>query len=238
MEELIKHLDVCLSNTHILDILRNNKNKIKVYNVNNYSFVFYKNIINTFCIIIKKLLNKICDVNGSKDKFPIFEEMTELIMKYSVFFTDELFTNEFVKFKKTITMKSLEFSADNGCISGFLLFAYIHPEMVSKDCYPYINYTSCDFSSNDNSRIVKCENIKNTYEKYSEYFLDKSKHIFYYENVNNYGCRKCGHTCNKYCDDECQEYFYQGEYYKYCKYCNEETEYNYCKPCEGECSYK
>jgi hypothetical protein len=37
-EELIKHLDESLSNTHILDILRNNQNKI---NERNFSFVFY-----------------------------------------------------------------------------------------------------------------------------------------------------------------------------------------------------
>ena len=243
IEELMKHLDMSLSNTHILDIIRKNKDKIKEYNETNFSFVFYKNIVNTYVIIMKNLLNNICNEKDSNGKFPIFEKMTEIIMKYSVFFTDELFTKEFIKFKKVVTMKSLEFSANDGCIGGFLLFAFLHPDMITEDCYLYINNDSPNYINNNLERFMIHPNIKNMYDMYSSY-VDKNKHIFETENNNEMKCIDCGHSCNKYCDDDCVGYIYRGDYYNYCKFCNKDDDnnnknndgYKYCKYCNGECS--
>jgi hypothetical protein len=252
MEELVKYLDVSLSNTHILDTLRNNINNIKDYNEHNFSFVFYKNIINTYVIIMKKLLNKVCDEKDVNGKFQEFEQMTEIIMKYSIVFTDKLFTEEFVKFKKVLTLKSLDFSANDGCIAGFLLFAFVNPDMVSEDCHPHLKFHSYSFKYNDHFRLVKHDNIKNIYEKYSGYINDKSKHIFETD---------FEHSCNKYCDDYCNEeqdeeeecndedkkhdedceecinrgeYFYKGEFYRCDK--NKYEYDDYCKYCDDHCS--
>jgi hypothetical protein len=254
LEELMKQLDSSLSCTHIIEILKNFPEKNKEYDTHNYNFIFYKNIVKLFILIIIRLLEK-NDKAGEFDKFKTFEELVEVMIKYKIFLTDKLFRDDFLNLKKVLICKTIEFSTINGSIVAWLMFAFLNPDMINENCYLYLNYNSKDFNKNNLENSLKNPNIKILYEKYSSY-IDKNMHILDSEintdslECENYTkeCNKCGHICNKYCDEDCVEYFYEGEYYNYCKFCNEDNEdnedneennnddYKFCKYCNGECS--
>ncbi len=230
LEELMKQLDSSLSCTHILEVLKNYPEKNKEYEKHNYNFVFYKNIIKLFILIVWQLLNK-NDKADENNKFKTFEELMEVLLKYKIFFTDKLFNDDFLNVKKVLIRKTIEFSSINGSIVAWLMFAFLNPEMVNENCYLYLNYNSQDYKKNNLEKSLENPNIKILYEQYSSY-IDKNMHELDNDSKNDcekdyhWECHECGHICDKYCDDECQEYFYKGEYYDYCKYC------------EGECSYE
>ncbi len=218
LENLIKQLDVALSCEHIIEVLRNNPEKNKEYSKNNYNFIFYKNIISLFILITSQFLDKIQNSNNN-DKLKIFEELVEFLLTYKIFFTDKLFDDEFLNFKKVITRKTIEFSSIYGSNVAWLMFAYLNPDMISDDCYLHLKFNSNDNNKNININNDNIPNIKKLYEQYASY-IDKNKHVINDE-TNYPQCDDCGHVCGENCDDECLEYYYEGEYYDYCKYCND-----------------
>jgi hypothetical protein len=195
VEELMIQLDSALSCKQIMDILKNNPEKNKEYAYHNYSFIFYKNIINIFILIIHRLLNKNNEAEIN-NKFKTFEELIEVLLKYKIFLTDKLFNDEFSNLKKVLTCKLIEFSTINGSIVAWLMFGFLNPEMINNNYYLYLNYNSEDYKNNNLEKLLENPNIKNLYEQYSSY-INKNMHII---NCKNNCVKDCEKDCNLGCE--------------------------------------
>jgi hypothetical protein len=174
LNELIKNLDTILE-SNIFQILTDNKDKCKDYEPSNYIFVIFKSIISLYILIIGRLLKSNEASIGTNNKFISFEELVDIMIKYSVFLKDDLFSNTFSNLDKTFKKKLIQFSSVDGAIAGWLTFSVLNPEMTNEDCYLYLNIDADTYKFNNMERILEKSNIKYSYDKYQTY-LDVSMH--------------------------------------------------------------
>ncbi len=184
IEELTNILDIYDKNVHMLS--KDNKND----NTSDYKIKYNEFIKNTYVKLINYYLNKVHSCNtgkiteGSSLLYNI--ELCKILIKYQNILNNQ--SLEFDKFKITLKHKYLSIAAYDGCIYSWLTFANFCPELVTKDCYPFINIKSCN-NKKSLDEFEKCSdvNIKNLYNKYYDLICnDKNENIEYtFENCHN-----------------------------------------------------
>jgi hypothetical protein len=219
-EQIFTILDTLIQNNDIYKSCENNMDQIKDENIVEKNIIqFTKNL---FVLGIQRLIK---NVSGEpQNRIYQINIIYKYLIKYEYFIKSKIFSELFKKFYATTLNKCIEFSSESGEIGSWLTFAHFCPEMITPDCYPYINFESSYHISND-------ENLKNNFQNYEKYkdYIVIDKHTYKFKNNDDddydYGC-DCDRTYNV-CDyDEYNNrYGYDNNYDYDCDY-----DIDYCCP--------
>jgi hypothetical protein len=178
IEKLFSVMNNLLDNKELYNLCENNISYINIQNSFESSIIeFTKNI---FILMISNLLKNI--KGEHEEKVKCADLLYFNLVKFNTILKKSLFTDIFKKFKITLKHKCIEFSSNNGLISSWLTFAEFCPEMITPDCYPWLNYNANEFKLND------MEFIKTNFPSYQTYetYFDKNKHLNFEDTYRHY----------------------------------------------------
>lgn len=213
-EYIFAILDTLIKNNDIYKICKKNMYEIKDNNIVEKNIIDFTN--NMFILGMKRLLENVSG-NDPQDRIYHINIIYKFLIKYEYIIKSDVFGIYYKKFYATVLEKCIELSLESGEICSWLTFAQFCPEMITPDCYLYINYNSEYYVLNDKNLINTYQN----YEKYKDYIvIDKHKYDYNYD--DNHGDNHDDYDCDDYNNNSNNSNY---KYYNYncddCDYCYE-----------------